>query len=162
VLAALGGDTDKLVIDLSCRRVEGGWRVAMDRWQTITDFAINKGMCSAKQRSMALPFCLHIYSELPLTLQENIALLEPHCAEFLIHAADVEGKQAGIDTELVELLSSICTIPVTYAGGGRNLQDLELVKKLSSGKIDLTIGSALDIFGGSGIKFEEAVAWNGQ
>jgi phosphoribosylformimino-5-aminoimidazole carboxamide ribotide isomerase len=97
---------------------------------------------------------------LPLTSQENIALLEPHCAEFLIHAADVEGKQAGIDTELVELLSSICTIPVTYAGGGRNLQDLELVKKLSSGKIDLTIGSALDIFGGSGIKFEEAVAWN--
>jgi phosphoribosylformimino-5-aminoimidazole carboxamide ribotide isomerase len=78
----------------------------------------------------------------------------------LIHAADVEGKQAGIDTELVELLSSICAIPVTYAGGGRNLQDLELVKKLSSGKIDLTIGSALDIFGGSGIKFEEAVAWN--
>jgi phosphoribosylformimino-5-aminoimidazole carboxamide ribotide isomerase len=57
-------------------------------------------------------------------------------------------------------LSSICTIPVTYAGGGRNLQDLELVKKLSGGKIDLTIGSALDIFGGSGIKFEEAVAWN--
>jgi phosphoribosylformimino-5-aminoimidazole carboxamide ribotide isomerase len=94
--------------------------------------------------------------------QENIALLEPHCAEFLIHAADVEGKQAGIDTELVELLSSICTIPVTYAGGGRHLQDLELVKTLSGGKIDLTIGSALDIFGGSGIKFEEAVAWNGE
>jgi phosphoribosylformimino-5-aminoimidazole carboxamide ribotide isomerase len=59
-------------------------------------------------------------------------------------------------------LSSICTIPVTYAGGGRNLQDLELVKTLSNGKIDLTIGSALDIFGGSGIKFEEAVAWNAQ
>jgi phosphoribosylformimino-5-aminoimidazole carboxamide ribotide isomerase len=59
-------------------------------------------------------------------------------------------------------LTSICTIPVTYAGGGRHLQDLELVKTLSGGKIDLTIGSALDIFGGSGIKFEEAVAWNGE
>ncbi|KAM0719348.1 hypothetical protein Q7P37_005253 [Cladosporium fusiforme] len=133
VLAALGGDSSKLVIDLSCRRVEGGWRVAMDKWQTITDFPITK---------------------------ENIALLEPHCAEFLIHAADVEGKQAGIDTELVELLSSICTIPVTYAGGGRNLDDLELVKKLSGGKVDLTIGSALDIFGGSGVKFDEVVEWN--
>lgn len=92
--------------------------------------------------------------------KENIALLEPHCAEFLIHAADVEGKQAGIDRELVELLSSICTIPVTYAGGGRNLDDLELVKSISGGKVDLTIGSALDIFGGSGVKFDEVVEWN--
>jgi phosphoribosylformimino-5-aminoimidazole carboxamide ribotide isomerase len=57
-------------------------------------------------------------------------------------------------------LSSICTIPVTYAGGGRHLQDLELVQKLSGGRVNLTIGSALDIFGGSTIKFEEAVAWN--
>ncbi|KAL1590701.1 1-(5-phosphoribosyl)-5-[(5-phosphoribosylamino)methylideneamino] imidazole-4-carboxamide isomerase [Cladosporium halotolerans] len=133
VLAALDNDKSKLVIDLSCRRVEGGWRVAMDKWQTITDFPITK---------------------------ENIALLEPHCAEFLIHAADVEGKQAGIDTELVRLLSSICTIPVTYAGGGRDLADLELVKELSGGKVDLTIGSALDIFGGSGVKFAEVVEWN--
>ena len=116
---------------------------------------------TATTRLPALPVCTRA-PQLPLTFQENIALLEPHCAEFLIHAADVEGKQAGIDTELVELLSSICTIPVTYAGGGRHLQDLELVKKLSSGKIDLTIGSALDIFGGKTIKFEEAVAWNNE
>lgn len=60
----------------------------------------------------------------------------------------------------MRLLSSICTIPVTYAGGGRNLADLELVKELSGGKVDLTIGSALDIFGGSGVKFEEVVGWN--
>lgn len=87
-------------------------------------------------------------------------MLEPYCSEFLIHAADVEGKQAGIDQQLVEYLSKICTIPVTYAGGGRNLQDLELVENLSSGKIDLTIGSALNIFGGKGVTFDECVQWN--
>jgi phosphoribosylformimino-5-aminoimidazole carboxamide ribotide isomerase len=125
----------------------------MDRWQTITDFAITKGELTESIITLKT-------QRLILTTKENIALLEPHCAEFLIHAADVEGKQAGIDTELVELLSSICTIPVTYAGGGRHLQDLELVQKLSGGRVNLTIGSALDIFGGSTIKFEEAVAWN--
>ena len=125
----------------------------MDRWQTITDFAITKGELMKSTITLKV-------QRLTWTTKENIALLEPHCAEFLIHAADVEGKQAGIDTELVELLSFICTIPVTYAGGGRHLQDLELVQKLSGGRVNLTIGSALDIFGGSTIKFEEAVAWN--
>ncbi|KAK5133159.1 Histidine biosynthesis bifunctional protein hisB [Meristemomyces frigidus] len=133
VLEALGGDSSKLVIDLSCRRVSEGWRVAMDRWQTITDFEINR---------------------------DNISMLEPYCSEFLIHAADAEGLQAGIDEELVTYLAKICTIPVTYAGGGRNLQDLELVERLSGGKIDLTIGSALDIFGGKSITFDECCAWN--
>jgi phosphoribosylformimino-5-aminoimidazole carboxamide ribotide isomerase len=60
----------------------------------------------------------------------------------------------------VEHLAAICTLPVTYAGGGRNLQDLELVERLSGGKVDLTIGSALDIFGGRGVRFEECVGWN--
>jgi phosphoribosylformimino-5-aminoimidazole carboxamide ribotide isomerase len=78
----------------------------------------------------------------------------------LIHAADVEGLQRGIDHELVSKLAEWCNIPVTYAGGGRSIEDLELVKKLSSGKVDLTIGSALDIFGGSGVKFEDCVKWN--
>lgn len=87
-------------------------------------------------------------------------MLEPYCGEFLIHAADVEGKQAGIDEDLVGLLSRICTIPVTYAGGGRNVADLELVKHLSGGKLDLTIGSALDIFGGNGVAFETCCQWN--
>lgn len=91
---------------------------------------------------------------------ESISLLEPYCSEFLIHAADVEGLQRGIDHELVSKLSEWCSIPVTYAGGGRSLEDLELVKKLSGGKVDLTIGSALDIFGGSGVKFEDCVRWN--
>ena len=94
------------------------------------------------------------------TCIESIRLLEPYCSEFLIHAADVEGLQRGIDHELVAKLAEWCTIPVTYAGGGRSLQDLELVKSLSGAKVDLTIGSALDIFGGSGVKFDECVQWN--
>lgn len=105
----------------------------MDRWQTITDFEINA---------------------------DNIRLLEPYCAEFLIHAADAEGLQAGIDEALVKHLAGICSIPVTYAGGGRSLADLELVERLSGGKVDLTIGSALDIFGGKGVRFEDCCAWN--
>jgi len=80
----------------------------------------------------------------------------------LIHAADNEGLQKGIDEQLVEKLSQWCTIPVTYAGGGRNLQDLDRVKSLSNGRVDLTIGSALDIFGGSGVTFGDCVKWNQQ
>lgn len=87
-------------------------------------------------------------------------MLEPHCSEFLIHAADNEGLQKGIDIDLVKRLSRWCTIPVTYAGGARTVEDLELVKSTSNGKVDLTIGSALDIFGGSGARFEDCVAWN--
>ena len=87
-------------------------------------------------------------------------MLEPYCSEFLIHAADAEGLQAGIDEKLVTYLAKICTIPVTYAGGGRNLHDLELVESLSKGKIDLTIGSALDVFGGKGVTFDECCVWN--
>ncbi|KAH8706870.1 hypothetical protein GQ44DRAFT_732108 [Phaeosphaeriaceae sp. PMI808] len=133
VLQALNNDNSRLVIDLSCRRKDDKWFVATNKWQTITDFELN---------------------------QESISLLKPHCSEFLIHAADVEGLQRGIDHELVTKLAEWCSIPVTYAGGGRSVEDLELVKKLSNGKIDLTIGSALDIFGGSGVKFEDCVKWN--
>ncbi|RMD43115.1 hypothetical protein DV735_g2073, partial [Chaetothyriales sp. CBS 134920] len=133
VLDVLGGDKGKLVIDLSCRRKGPTWFVAMNKWQTITEMEITK---------------------------ETIALLEPYCSEFLIHAADNEGLQKGIDVELVERLAEWCTIPVTYAGGARTKEDLDLVKSRSNGKVDLTIGSALDIFGGSGAKFEECMAWN--
>ncbi|KAK3067891.1 Enzyme that catalyzes the fourth step in the histidine pathway [Teratosphaeriaceae sp. CCFEE 6253] len=127
VLDALGGDTSKLVIDLSCRRV---------------------GVHLTKR-----PILL-------TQLEGNIQLLEPYCSEFLIHAADAEGLQAGIDEKLVSYLAEIGSIPVTYAGGGRHLQDLELVERLSGGKVDLTIGSALDIFGGKGVTFEECCRWN--
>ena len=77
-----------------------------------------------------------------------------------MHAADVEGKQQGIDEELVARLAEWCSLPVTYAGGARSLEDLERVKRLSGGRVDLTIGSALDIFGGSGVALEECVRWN--
>ena len=91
---------------------------------------------------------------------ESIKSLEPHCSEFLIHAADKEGLQAGIDEDLVRCLGNWCSIPVTYAGGGKHLDDLDRVKSLSGGKVDLTIGSALDIFGGKGVRFQECVEWN--
>ncbi|KAG9247621.1 phosphoribosylformimino-5-aminoimidazole carboxamide ribotide isomeras-like protein [Calycina marina] len=135
ILAALGGDKQKLVIDLSCRKKDDTWFVAMNKWQTITSIEITKA---------------------------TVESLEPYCSEFLIHAADNEGLQKGIDEKLVEKLASWCSIPVTYAGGGRNLEDLELVKKLSDCKIDLTIGSALDVFGGSGVTFDECVQWNNE
>jgi phosphoribosylformimino-5-aminoimidazole carboxamide ribotide isomerase len=89
-------------------------------------------------------------------------MLEPYCSEFLIHAADNEGLQQGIDQQLVSKLTDWCSIPVTYAGGGRSIHDLDLVKDCSGGKVDLTIGSALDIFGGTGATFEDCIRWNHQ
>lgn len=87
-------------------------------------------------------------------------MLESHCSEFLIHAADNEGLQRGIDEELVTKLGEWCSIPVTYAGGGKSLDDLDKVRELSQGRVDLTIGSALDIFAGTGVKFQDCVEWN--
>lgn len=126
---------ERLILDLSCRKTATGWNIATDRWQTVTDTQVNA---------------------------ETLQQLSEHCAEFLIHAADVEGLQGGIDEALVELLGQHCTIPVTYAGGARALEDLELVNQLSNGKVDLTIGSALDIFGGSGVTLAECIQWNQQ
>lgn len=124
---------DRLILDLSCRRTESGWNIATDRWQTVTELGVTA---------------------------ETLADLSEHCAEFLIHAADVEGLQGGIDQELVSLLGESCTIPVTYAGGARSLDDLKLVNRLSNGRVDLTIGSALDIFGGQGVTLQECIDWN--
>jgi len=134
-LEALKAETGKerLVLDLSCRRTESGWNIATDRWQTVTETAVDS---------------------------KTLSELANHCDEFLIHAADVEGLQAGIDEELVILLGQNASIPITYAGGARSLQDLMRVDELSKGKVDLTIGSALDIFGGKGITLEECLSWN--
>lgn len=129
--AAVG--RERLVLDLSCRRVGDGWHIATNRWQTVTATAVTR---------------------------DSLQQLGEHCAEFLVHAADVEGLQGGIDEAMVSLLGQACPIPVTYAGGARNLEDLELVKRLSDGRVDLTIGSALDIFGGQGVTLEACVAWN--
>jgi phosphoribosylformimino-5-aminoimidazole carboxamide ribotide isomerase len=78
----------------------------------------------------------------------------------LVHAADVEGKCGGIDGELVQYLGQHTDIPVTYAGGAAQLNDLELVKGASGGRVDLSIGSALDIFGGVGVCYADCVRWN--
>jgi phosphoribosylformimino-5-aminoimidazole carboxamide ribotide isomerase len=156
VLAALDGDKTKLVIDLSCRRHGGddSWFVAMDKWQTITDMEV----CEGKQPPSSPRITPSLTN--PLSPPESIKRLEPYCSEFLIHAADNEGLQRGIDEKLVAKLAQWCSIPVTYAGGGRNLEDLERVKQLSGAKVDLTIGSALDCFGGSGVTLAECVEWN--
>lgn len=124
---------DRLVIDLSCRKRDGNYFVVTDRWQKFT--------------------------ELVLTA-ETLKTFSESCAEFLIHAVDVEGLCRGIDGELVAKLGEWSPIPVTYAGGANSIVDLELVSKLGRGKVDLTIGSALDIFGGSGVRYSEAVAFN--
>lgn len=81
-------------------------------------------------------------------------------SEFLVHAADVEGLCLGIDEDLVGKLGEWSPIPVTYAGGGKSLDDLRLVKELSNSKVDLTFGTALDIFGGTGVRLEDCVEWN--
>lgn len=123
-------DKNHLVIDLSCRREPSGeYFVATNRWRTLSETRVDADL---------------------------IASLEDECDEFLIHAADVEGKQDGIDQELVEKLGEWVTIPTTYAGGARSLEEIVLVEQLSDGKIDLTIGSALDIFGGSRVRYEDA------
>jgi phosphoribosylformimino-5-aminoimidazole carboxamide ribotide isomerase len=123
----------RLVIDLSCRRTPGGWTVAMNRWQTLTELEVT-----------------------PATLDR----LAPHCAEFLIHAADVEGLCRGVDAELVSLLGEWGKIPVTYAGGAATMEDVRLVENAGCGRVDLTVGSALDIFGGKGLRYADLVAWN--
>jgi phosphoribosylformimino-5-aminoimidazole carboxamide ribotide isomerase len=124
---------EELVIDLSCRRREDGWYVATDRWQTVTDTPIDEA---------------------------TLKLLARHCSEFLVHAADVEGLCRGIDRELVVRLGELSPLPCTYAGGGRTLDDLEDVANLSHGRLDLTFGSALDLFGGTGVRYADCVAFN--
>ena len=127
---------ENLVIDLSCRRTKAGWTVAMNRWQTLTD--------------------LHITAE-------NLDHIAAHCDELLIHAADVEGLCKGIDQELIQLLgqwAEISKLPITYAGGAATMADIHLTQQQSQGNVDITVGSALDIFGGKGITLAELTSWN--
>lgn len=112
---------EHLVLDLSCRRQEDGYYIVTDRWQKFTNVRLDEKV-----------------------LDE----LAGYCDEFLIHAADVEGKAEGIEMELTALLGNWGKIPVTYAGGVGNYEDLELLKKLGNNHLDVTVGSALDLFGG--------------
>ncbi len=122
---------ERLVLDLSCRKKEGRYSVVTDRWQTFTDTVVNA---------------------------QSLEKLSAYCAEFLVHGVDVEGKQQGMDEELIQLLAEQSPIPCVYAGGIRNFQDLEKLNRTGNGRIDATIGSALDIFGGS-LPYREVVAY---
>ena len=124
---------NRLVLDLSCRRRDKDYFVVTDRWQKFTDLVIS---------------------------QETLAKLANCCAEFLVHAVEVEGLCRGIDRELLEQLGRWTPVPATYAGGANSLSDLEEVTRLGQGKVDLTIGSALDIFGGQGVRYEDVVKFN--
>jgi len=125
---------ERLVLDLSCRRREAGgdYYVVTDRWQKFASLKVD---------------------------QDSLAHLSEYCCEFLIHGVDVEGKQLGIDEDLVRLLGDYSPIPATYAGGVRTLQDMELIKGLGRGMVDATVGSALDIFGGT-LPYKEVVNWH--
>ena len=120
-------------MDLSCRSRNGRWFVAIDRWQTITDVAIN---------------------------EEVLAGFANHCSEFLIHAADLEGLCQGVDEELVHTPGRWSPLPCIYAGGAKEIGDLGLVERLSGGRVDLTYGTALDLFGGGGDAYADCVQWN--
>lgn len=123
---------ERLVIDLSCKEKDGKWYVVTNQWKTFSDFEVNEA---------------------------NIRYLEQYCDEFLVHAVDVEGKQSGIQQSLVRSLAEWVHIPTTYAGGARSIADMELFRELSGGKLDITVGSALDIFGGR-LSYQEVVQYS--
>lgn len=120
---------EHLVLDLSCRRRNGSYYIVTDRWQRFTDVALN---------------------------EQTIEELSKSCDELLVHAVDVEGKASGIEEELVRMLAQHCPVPVTYAGGVGNFEHLRALKEAGRGKVDVTIGSALDLFGGT-MEFEEVL-----
>ena len=118
----------RLVLDLSCRKHGDTYLVATDRWQTFTTVAVTYPLLDR---------------------------LSDYCDEFLIHAVDVEGRCGGIESELVTYLGRWTGLPVTYAGGISSQQDIDLIASLGNGHIDFTVGSALDIFGGTGLRYDD-------
>lgn len=124
---------ERLVLDLSCRKRDGRYWVVTDRWQKFTAVEVTAS---------------------------SLDRLAGSCAEFLIHAADVEGRCEGVEVGLVGMLGGWSGIPVTYAGGIRDFRDLELIRDLGRGRLDFTVGSALDIFGGTGLAYDEVVAFH--
>jgi len=127
IVARIG--KERLVIDLSCKELDGKWVVVTNQWKTYSNFEVN---------------------------QVNINQLEGYCDEFLVHAVDVEGKRTGVQQSLARQLAEWVRIPTTYAGGARSIDDLQLFNELTAGKLDITIGSALDIFGGE-LSYREVV-----
>ncbi len=126
---------NRLVLDLSCRKQNGTYKVVTNRWQNFTKEAIT------------YPF---------------LDQLSGYCSEFLVHGVDVEGKCAGIETELVEHLGKWAGIPITYAGGIQSLSDIRQIEALGNNAIDFTVGSALDLFGGIGLSYQYLADQYGQ
>ena len=122
---------NRLVLDLSCRKRDGKYYVVTDRWQKFTDIEMNS---------------------------QTLEMFSEYCDEFLIHAVDTEGKAKGIEPQIAKIMGEYCTIPSTYAGGISSFDDLDTLKELGRGKIDFTIGSALDIFGGN-MSFEKVAGY---
>lgn len=122
---------ERLVIDLSCRKRDDKWFVVTDKWTKFSDFEVNA---------------------------QSIQQIENYCDELLIHAVDVEGKRSGMQEELVRDLAQWTSIPTTYAGGVRSLEDLKKFESIASGKLHVTIGSALSIFGGD-LDFQKVVTY---
>lgn len=120
---------EHVVLDLSCRSLNGEYYVVTDRWQTFTDLKVNEDILND---------------------------LSKYCDEFLIHGVDVEGMKQGIDDKLLTILGNIEGIKITYAGGVRNMSDIDRIEQLGRGRVDFTIGSALNLFGGD-MDFEEVI-----
>lgn len=129
IITAVG--KDKLVLDVSCRKKDGKYYIVTDRWQKFTKVVLTE----------------KVFEE-----------LNSYCDEFLIHAVDVEGKTAGIEEELAEMMGNLEGMTMTYAGGISSMEDLAKLKRLGRAKLDFTVGSALDIFGGK-MKFEDVVSF---
>ncbi len=113
---------NRLVLDLSCRKKGNEYYIVTDRWQRFTNEIIS---------------------------EDTLEMFQNYADEFLIHAVDVEGKANGVETELVSMLSRYVSIPITYAGGVGSYRDIEVIRTLGKGRLNVTIGSALDLFGGS-------------
>lgn len=125
---------DRLVLDLSCRvGKKGRYFVMTDRWQRFTEVALERSVFES---------------------------LGEHCSEFLVHAVDREGLQTGPDPVLIELLARECALPLTYAGGIRNWDDIELLAETGRERLDFTVGSALDLFGGTGLRYSDLVEFS--
>ena len=122
---------NRIVLDLSCRRKDGNYYIVTDRWQRYTDVILDR------------------------TVLDQLA---SYCDEFLVHAVDVEGKGSGIEEQVAALLGEWGKLPVTYAGGVHSFEDLEKLRRLGRDRINVTIGSALDLFGGS-MKWEEVIGY---
>ena len=120
---------EHLVLDLSCRKKDGNYYIVTDRWQKFTEEIVT------------------------LELMEKLG---SYCDEFLVHAVDVEGKAKGIEVSLAKLLGEYNGHPVTYAGGVGSMEDIQTLKMAAGGKVDVTVGSALDLFGGT-IPFEKLI-----